>query len=162
MYYLEQEIIFVSSSINVIGKYGMKKALLLFVVTIFVVACSGDKTRSEENAPMPKENVVEPPLYSKGVPPKPETKGVAGDISECMAKFKVRTEEFKDCVRAKYPHVKFAGDEDYISNPSDQSRDWCGKPKGQCPENPASLSHKREIKRILDSLKKVRDNSKGE
>lgn len=139
----------------------MKKALLLFVVTIFVVACSGDKTRSEENAPMPKENVVEPPLYSKGVPPKPKTQGEV-DISECKAKYKVRTEAYKDCVRAKYPHVKFAGDEDYISNPSDQSRDWCGKPKGQCPENPASSAHKQKIKIILDSLKKEYEKSKRE
>lgn len=139
----------------------MKKALLLFVVTIFVVACSGDKTRSEESAPMPRENVVEPSVYSKGVPPKPKTQGEV-DISECKAKFKVRTEEFKDCVRAKYPHVKFAGDEDYISNPSDQSRDWCGKPKGQCPEDPSSSAHKQKIKIILDSLKKEYEKSKRE
>lgn len=138
----------------------MKKALLLFVVTIFVVACSGDKTRSEESAPMPKENVVEPPVNAKGVPPKPKTQGEV-DISECKAKFKVRTEEFKDCVRAKYPHVKFAGEEGYISDPAEQTKDWCGKPMGQCPEDPSSPGHKLKIKKILDSLKKDYENSKG-
>lgn len=140
----------------------MKRILLLLVATVFAVACSGEKNNPEEkNVLGDKQDVVESPANSIGVPPKPETKG-AYDFSGCKAKYKVRTEAYKECVRAKYPHVKFADEEGFISDPTEQTKDWCGKPKGQCPEDPSSSAHKQKIKIILDSLKKEYEKSKRE
>lgn len=92
-----------------LGKHNMKRALLLFIVTIFVVACSRD-TEKDSNHPQMESNNSLTESTVKGIPPMPATKGLY-DFSECKAKFKVGTEDYKGCVKAKYPNVKFAGEE---------------------------------------------------
>lgn len=141
----------------------MKRILLLLVATVFVVACSGEKNNSEEKSSdrsRTETNNSSTESTVKGIPPRPVTKGLY-DFSECRAKYTVGTEAYKECVRAKYPHVKFPGEEGFISDPAEQTKDWCGKPKGQCPEDPSSSAHKQKIKIILDSLKKEYDKSSG-
>ena len=86
----------------------MKWPLSLFVVTIFVVACSRN-TEKDSNHPQMESNNPLTESTVKGIPPKPVTKGLY-DFSECRAKFKVGTEDYKKCVKAKYPNIKFAGE----------------------------------------------------
>lgn len=88
----------------------MKWPLSLFVVTIFVVACSRNTEKDSNYPQMVESNNPLTESTVKGIPPKPVTKGLY-DFSECRAKFKVGTEDYKKCVKAKYPNIKFAGEE---------------------------------------------------
>ena len=89
----------------------MKKALLLFILTAFVLACSESKTLpSEKDFDRSQKGFNNPLGNVKGIPPRPVTKGLY-DFSECKAKFKVGTEDYKGCVKAKYPNIKFAEEE---------------------------------------------------
>lgn len=90
-------------------KHNMKRVLLLFIVTIFVVACSRDAEKDSDHFQMEFNSSLTESAV-KGIPPRPATKGLY-DFSECKAKFKVGTEDYKGCVKAKYPNVKFAGEE---------------------------------------------------
>ena len=105
----------------------MKNALLLFILTTFVLACSESKTlpsergfdrfQTESYAPQVESSAPQAETKSsstestvKGFPPRPVTKGLY-DFSECKAKYKVGTEDYKGCVKAKYSNIKFAGEE---------------------------------------------------
>ena len=112
----------------------MKKISLLFLMAIFAISCSKDESRSEKKVDLPNvdgmqsveaslpaenENAVQNQAEGKGVPPKPgklyappkpATKGLY-DFSECKAKHPEGSEAYKDCVKAKYPNLKFAGEE---------------------------------------------------
>ncbi|WP_173384447.1 hypothetical protein [Fibrobacter succinogenes] len=91
----------------------MKRILLLLVAMVFGVACSKEKNIPEEKSsdrPRTETNNSSTEGTVKGIPPRPVTKGLY-DFSECDAKFKEGTEDYKSCVKAKYPNVKFVGEE---------------------------------------------------
>jgi len=104
----------------------MKKMILFFVaISVLFVACS-EKSESEKSQVIPSTTAntpVEaygteqepsapgvPPKPAKlYAPPKPATKGLY-DFSECKAKHPEGSDAYKDCVKAKYPNLKFAGE----------------------------------------------------
>ena len=103
----------------------MKKMILFVAISLLFGACS-EKSESEKNqvtpfttadTPVEAYGTVQEPsvpgvppkpgkLYA---PPKPATKGLY-DFSECKAKYSEGSDAYKDCVRAKYPNLKFAGE----------------------------------------------------
>ncbi|MDD5942725.1 hypothetical protein [Fibrobacter sp.] len=101
----------------------MKSIIPLILTAMFVAACSESKNPPEEkkedasvvveekrtvevNVPVKMENSISTQANVKGVPPRPVTKGLY-DFSECKAKYPVGSDDYKSCVKAKYPNVKF-------------------------------------------------------
>ena len=104
----------------------MKKLVLFVAISVLFVACS-EKSESEKSQVIPSTTAntsVEaygteqepsapgvPPKPAKlYAPPKPATKGLY-DFSECKAKYPEGSGAYKDCVKAKYPNLKMAGEE---------------------------------------------------
>lgn len=103
----------------------MKKEILFIAISLLFGACS-EKSESEKSQVVPSitaDTPVEaygtmqepsapavPPKPAKlYAPPKPATKGLY-DFSECKAKHPEGSDAYKECVKAKYPNLKFAGE----------------------------------------------------
>lgn len=103
----------------------MKKVILFVAILLLLGACS-EKSESEKSKVVPSitaDTPVEaygtmqessapgvPPKPGKlYAPPKPATKGLY-DFSECKASHPEGSDGYKDCVKAKYPNLKFAGE----------------------------------------------------
>jgi hypothetical protein len=104
----------------------MKKMILFVAISVLFVACS-EKSESEKRQVVPSTTAntsveaygTEQEPSATGAPskpgtlyapPKPATKGLY-DFSECKAKHPEGSEAYKDCVKAKYPNLKMAGEE---------------------------------------------------
>ncbi|MCQ2099760.1 MAG: hypothetical protein MJZ10_05565 [Fibrobacter sp.] len=102
----------------------MKTIAMLIAMTFLVAACNDEERKAlTHNHPEtsriqdsqiltgPNELHLQKPLetqerFLNAAPPKPITKG-AYDFSECKEKYGSGTKEFRKCVQAKYPNMKF-------------------------------------------------------
>lgn len=103
----------------------MKAIAMLFVATLVLTACKNDDHKSPHNQKGRAEQEVDNPAevqeqalkatspesatqenVQRIAPPKPKTAG-AFDFSECESKFGSGTDDFRSCVQAKYPNMKF-------------------------------------------------------
>ncbi|HPW94556.1 MAG TPA: hypothetical protein PLT31_05125 [Fibrobacteraceae bacterium] len=98
----------------------MKAVAMLFALMFIFVACKNEDHKTSDNQKFQDVQESQIPLEAKkalnplgveepelnAAPSKPKTEG-AFDFSDCKEKHGTGTEQFRACVRAKYPNMKF-------------------------------------------------------
>lgn len=84
----------------------MRKRVVLCASMLIFAACNNEDHKISNNQ---KARTAQESRESsqKFEPPKPNTKG-AFDFTECEEKHGSDTENFRACVKARYPNIKFA------------------------------------------------------